>query len=124
MSTADQLHAILERHCTVLPDEVASAGEKFAEAVLSPTRYRHLVRDVIEIVHRINGSSGSLGFRDLSATAAKLEGALNKSAQTGTTPDDVQIRRLYGLLEEMRALVAKTQPEDSQIYGLDISRLR
>ncbi|MDA7948185.1 MAG: Hpt domain-containing protein [Hyphomicrobiaceae bacterium] len=124
MSGNDQLRAILARHCASLPDEVETAAATFAEAVLRRDSYNALTCKVIEIVHKINGSSGSLGFGPLSTAARDFEDALIESRAAETEPDEKQIRSLYGLLEEMKVVAGRTVPEDSTLYQLDIAQLK
>ena len=119
MSPRDQLKAILERHCASLAGEMKATSTKFAESVLVPARFGDLAREVAEMVHRINGSSGSLGFHSLSLAASKFEDALNKSILLGTAPDDADIRRLHGLFTEMQKIAGQTKPQESKLYNLD-----
>jgi len=123
MSVGQQLQAILERHCASLPDEITSVSTKFAEAILTPAHFGDRAREVTEIVHRINGSSGSLGFRTLSSAADKFENALNDSLAAGACPDEAEIRRLRSLFSEMQKLSQQTQPTDSHLYGIDLSQV-
>ncbi len=124
MTGTDQLRSILSRHCSALPDEIDSAAGAFAEAVLRRDAYDALTCKVIEIGHKINGSSGSLGFGRLSAAARQFEDALIESRATGVEPDESQVRTLHGLLDELKVIAGRTVPEDSSLYQLDISQLK
>jgi HPt (histidine-containing phosphotransfer) domain-containing protein len=123
MTPRDQLKKILTRHCASLAGELTTAREKFAEASLSSGRYGDLMQEVIEIVHRINGSSGSLGFRSLSSAASKFEDALNESIVSDVRPGEAEIRSLCGLLAEMQNIAERTRPQDSGLYGLDLAQI-
>ncbi len=123
MTAENQLRAILERHCTSLPGEIDSALAKFMEAVLVPARYGELAHEASQIVHRINGSSGSLGFGALSSAARLLEDALNESLLSATAPGEAEIRTLHGLLSDMQKIGEQTRPEDSRLFELDIARM-
>ncbi|MHA1164805.1 MAG: Hpt domain-containing protein [Alphaproteobacteria bacterium] len=122
MTPKDQLNSILARHCASLVGELTAASEKFAEASLAPGRYGDLMREVAEIVHRIYGSSGSLGFHSLSSAASKFENALNESIVSDARPDEAEIRTLYGLFTEMQNIAERTKPQDSGLYGLDLAQ--
>ena len=124
MTGTDQLRSILTRHCALLPDEMETAAGTFAQAVLKRESYNALTCKVIEIVHKINGSSGSLGFGRLSAAARQFEDALIESRAAEAEPDEGQIRALCGLLDEMKVVAGRTVPEDSALYQLDISQLK
>ena len=84
----DQLRSILTRHCASLPEEIESAAATFAEAVLRRESFNALTCKVIEIVHKINGSSGSLGFGRLSVAARQFEDALIESTAAEAEPDE------------------------------------
>ena len=124
MTGTDELRSILSRHCAALPDEVDSAAGAFAEAVLRRDAYNALTCKAIEIAHKINGSSGSLGFGRLSAAARQFEDALIESRATEAEPDEGQVQALYGLLDELKVIAGRTVPEDSSLYQLDISQLK
>lgn len=124
MTGTDQLRSILTRHCASLPEDIESAAATFAEAVLRRESFNALTCKVIEIVHKINGSSGSLGFGRLSVAARQFEDALIESTAAEAEPDEGKIRGLYGLLEEMKVIAGRTVPEDSSLYQLDISQLK
>jgi HPt (histidine-containing phosphotransfer) domain-containing protein len=123
MTAENQLRAILERHCASLPGEIDSALAKFMEAVLVPARYGELAQEATQIVHRINGSSGSLGFSALSAAARLLEDALNESLLAGMPPGEAEIRMLHGLMSDMQKIGERTRPEDSRLFELDIAKI-
>ena len=123
MSPQDQLKAILERHCASLVGETTAAGAKFAESVLVPALYEELAREATEIVHRINGSSGSLGFHSLSLAASKFEDALKESILLGAAPDEANIRRMHGLFKEMQKIAEQTRPQESKLYNLDPAQI-
>ena len=123
MSSNDQIVNILERHCASLASEISTAGEKFARSMLVPERYGEIVREVTEIVHRINGSSGTLGFRSLSSAAGKFEYALNESMAADEAPNEAEIRRLHGLFIEMQKVGLQTRPEKSRLYDFDPAQL-
>ena len=124
MTGTDELRSILSRHCASLPGEIESAAGAFAEAVLRRDAYNALTCKAIEIVHKINGSSGTLGFGRLSAAARQFEDALIESRMAEAEPDEGQVQALYGLLDELKVIAGRTVPEDSSLYQLDISQLK
>jgi len=123
MKAKVQLIQLLERHCASLTGEISLIGEKLAQAILTPKRYAELGQGAVEIVHKINGSSGSLGFRALSSAASKFEDALNESIQSVACPDEAEIRELHRLFSEIQKISEQTTPETSYLYGIDLEQV-
>lgn len=122
MSARDQLQALLERHCASLDQEVGSIGRKLSETMLARERYRDAMQETAALVHTVNGSSGSLGFRTLSTAAAKLEDVLNEIARSGKKPEESDLVTANRLFTEMQKIAVETVPEDSQLFGVDLAR--
>ena len=123
MSAGEKLLAILARHCASLTTEIPLIGTKFSQAMLAGDRYEELARETVELVHKVTGSSGSLGFRELSSAARDFEEALNESAKSDHAPDEPGIRELHRLFSQMQTLADQTKPEDSPLFGVDLSQV-
>lgn len=121
MSVEAQLQALLTRHCVSLADEMTSIGVKLSQVLLATESYHELVSETAEMVHRVNGSSGSLGFLELSSAARKFEEALNYFAQSAPSLTDAGIRELHRLFSEMQSKAEQTKPEDSRLFSVDLS---
>jgi len=123
MSAGEQLQALLTRHCTSLAANITSIGAKFSQAMLAGEHYRELTNETAELVHLVNGSSGSLGFRELSSVAQTFEEALNESAEFDVAPSEAEILGLHSLFSEMQRIAEQTKPEDSHLFGIDLSQV-
>ena len=123
MSAGEQLQALLARHCASLTTEIPLIGAKFSQTMLAGDHYGELARETVEMVHKVTGSSGSLGFRELSSAARNFEEALNESAKSGDAAEESQIRGLHHLFSEMQRIAEHTKPEDSHLFGADLSQV-
>ena len=123
MPAGEQLQALLARHCESLTTEIPLIGAKFSQAVLTRGRYGELARETAEMVHKVNGSSGSLGFRELSSAARNFEEALNESAKSDNAPEESGIRELHHLFSQMQTIAEQTRLEDSPLFGIDLSQV-
>lgn len=124
MSVGEQLQALLARHCASLATEIPSIGKMLSKAMLvTGERYRELMSETVEMVHRMNGSSGSLGFLALGAAACKLEDIMNESMRSTAGPEEADIRELHRLFLEMKTIAEQTKPEDSHLFGIDLNQV-
>ena len=90
---------------------------------MATDRYRELLQETVAMVHTVNGSSGSLGFRTLSTAAATLEDMLNDIARSGERPDQADILEANKIFTEIQKIAAVTTPQDSQLFDVNLSRL-
>ncbi len=122
MSVVDQLQALLERHCASLDGEIGSIGRKLSAITLATGQCPEILQETIALVHTVNGSSGSLGFRTLSTAAAKLEDVLNDIARSKEPPTEPDIWQANDLFSEMQTIANATTPEDSNLFGVDLAK--
>jgi len=110
-----ELRALVERHCQWLD---ASVGE--IAVLLSRNEQdgscasRQRAR---EIVHQIVGTSGSVGFAEVSAVAGELQAELR--VPSGGAPDDGSAppRRVRDLLIRLQSAAVRATPECSSLIG-------
>ena len=103
----EAVRALVVRHCETLRREAETIAA--ALAVAQPDRAA-----AFKLVHRIKGSSGSLGFPGISDLALRLEATLRACADRPPTPQEVAtIDRLHGRLQ---ADIAAIAPEQSTLY--------
>jgi HPt (histidine-containing phosphotransfer) domain-containing protein len=116
MSTKAELQMLIERHCQTIAGEVAAVSDSLA--VLWASGSAEAIRSSIEHAHKIVGSSGSIGFPEVSAAAAALEKALKALPQDDMTPG----RRapITALLEQLKVSAAAMAPEKSTLAKLEI----
>ena len=123
MSNEDQLQALLVRHCASIKDEIAAINRKLDEARQRADPSGGVMRETLELVHRINGSSGSLGFLDLSSAAARLEDILKTMIEAPCLPEQFAFADVFDLFADVKAIAERTSPENSSLFGFDLNRL-
>ncbi len=119
----NEVRALVERHCVTLRSELAEVDVSLEglETKDVPTLMPLLFAG-IERVHKIKGSSGSIGFTEISASAAQLEKNLREAyAQEG--PDAALSQTIASDLARLHELVNNVQPEQSRLWNTDFSAL-
>ncbi len=122
MSVQQQVRALVERHLLSLEDKMTAIDGKLRDLANADAHHADRLGDLVALTHEVNGSSGSIGFRGISAAAAALEEHLRELAvarRTPGVPELAQVRTLFGELER---LVGDTKPADSSIYHADFGQ--
>ena len=111
---------LLERHCQTLRTEIDELAGRLAwvDGESGPDGAR-LAEDIAR-VHKIKGSSGSIGFSDVSTAARDLEFALRKVAEKGAGNPSTR-QEIRQCLTAFAEKIADTRPEHSRLYALDFS---
>ncbi|HKJ60844.1 MAG TPA: Hpt domain-containing protein [Hyphomicrobiales bacterium] len=69
----NELRVLIERHCTTIRQYTDLIGGYLEEGLCDfPASYRALI-EAEKIAHQLKGSSGSIGFADVSAAATRLD---------------------------------------------------
>ncbi len=123
MSAGDPLLALLERHCASLGDEICAIESKLSDPVLANELWPEMLEETVARVHKLNGSSGSLGFLCLSQAAARLEDALNDIARADHAPREPDILNARLLFGELRVAAQSATPENSRLFGVDLNSI-
>jgi HPt (histidine-containing phosphotransfer) domain-containing protein len=116
MSAKAELQMLIERHCHTIAGEVEAVCDSLA--MLWASGEAEAIRSSIEHAHKIVGSSGSIGFPEVSAAAAALERALKALPQ-----DDMTAGRrapIMALFEQLKTSASSMAPEKSTLAKLDI----
>lgn len=136
MSLSADIRALVIRHIATLCTEASAVDH--ATATLREARFRAPGRPadpgaastredglaaLAERVHKIKGSSGSLGFRQVSEAARLLEMDL-RQIQTAPTLSATDTARLQDKSRALCRLVAELGPEDSTLYNRDLDHIR
>lgn len=114
----DDLRRLLMKHCDTLRSDIETLS-----AALRPLDGRPGARlpsasltEASALAHRIKGSSGSIGFMEVSAAAARLHEALSEFETTRGNATKVTTS-----LELLAERIGKAKPEDSRLYAIDFS---
>lgn len=110
----EELRALIERHCVTIARSTAELA-----TLLKRAPDNESLTPALAITHEIRGSSGSIGFINVSEAAAELELALKAldSESDGPGPWKRAIASLESLEHTTRAL----RPEHSRLYDSDLS---
>ncbi len=111
-----QLRVLVDQHHKNLIREIDAARPLFlAIGAVKPADCQAFQRS-IAISHKIAGSSGSMGFSDISQTAKKIENHLKSlAAIDGYIPvGDCDLVQQYFC--DLEAQIASVTPEDSELF--------
>jgi len=75
------------------------------------------------LAHQINGSSGTIGFDELSRLAGALESKLLDLQRQGQNVDPTHLAEVASIYRKLESAAQATSPEDSRLYGMDLSQL-
>ncbi|NVK33633.1 MAG: Hpt domain-containing protein [Rhodobacteraceae bacterium] len=112
----NQIQNLIIKHCSTIAREAEAIRlclDCFDQDVTSAT---DMLENAIQHAHKIKGSSGSLGFPDISAAAACLERQfriVHLSEEEMGLSERIQIQAYYAILEQ---LVSNATPEASTLY--------
>ncbi|MFN0262265.1 Hpt domain-containing protein [Tepidamorphus sp. 3E244] len=113
------LHPLIERHCEWLSETV---GE-IRLLVANLNTDRQVARRAYELTHEITGSSGTMGFAQVSAAAAVLEEKLKPmSAQPAPYPpfDLLHVQSLYN---DLATASHGVEPRHSSLFNVDLAAM-
>lgn len=115
----DKLRQLISRHCTWLHDTMPALKHNLSPLITEGQADCDAVRAAKVISHQIKGSSGSVGFKEISTAATNLDNHISKLMQATSLaePDDRQL--LENLCQELANIVATVTPETSALYNFD-----
>ncbi len=115
----NELRALVQRHCLTLAEELDTVRQCLTR--LDDPRYAdaEVLEDSIAHAHRIKGSSGSLGFADISTAAALLETHLKALAALPAVSRESR-EEISAYLHRLSHLVETATPQNSSLYNVTI----
>ena len=94
-----QLQELKTSYQQELPEKLAEIGDLWQQATIHwSTETLSALRTCL---HRISGSAGSFGYRDLGVSAAKAEQLLKQYSDTEGIPESSQVKLLTTALEQV-----------------------
>lgn len=108
----DKIIALLERHCGTIrseADEIEACFQNFG-----PEPDDDQLQKTIYLVHKIKGSSGSLGFLPLSKVAHTLEYALRELDEKQSR--DLALAEIHQLSVVLQDKILEMKPEASSLH--------
>lgn len=117
----DKLTGLIEKHCVWLARTVSSI-EAFLCTADGDDECRSLaVSEALSLTHQITGSSGSVGFGDVSAAAAVLEEHLKMLHLGALALTSSQMFRALALHSDLKRAAEAVRPETSTLYGVNLA---
>ena len=117
MDDLSPLQALIHKHCDTLQREMSDVVAAFEAWEREPSNAQFSRDAARSAVHKIKGSSGTIGFSDISETAQKIETRLKLS-----DPDDLLAMRdeLLDEYSSLRTLIAQISPQQSSLYHVHL----
>lgn len=117
----DEIRALVTRHCSTLKAEMAAVSRNMERlSGESPVAVDQALSGGIEAAHKIKGSSGSIGFKNISDAAALLEASLRRVRDSGRYEEPIRTEVEQEVLA-LHDLVEHVRPEDSSLFAADFS---
>ena len=114
----EQLRELITKHCTTLANELAAMDACFKNISQPGAECIDAVKEGIEHAHKIKGSSGSIGFPEISAAAASLEFCFRDIAASNAAVSPAQQEKLVGCYGDLARLIGSVKPQQSTLYNI------
>nr|WP_321456576.1 Hpt domain-containing protein [uncultured Cohaesibacter sp.] len=119
----DQLRALITRHCDTLKSELSDIENELYKISEDKGDHKELAKQASEMVHKIKGSSGSIGFQDVSSLSLSLELAL-KELIACPEPIPASVYEKIGEdFIELADRIEALKPEQSSLFNAQIPGL-
>ncbi|CTQ50623.1 Hpt domain-containing protein [Jannaschia donghaensis] len=106
----EQIIALLERHCRTITQEAALIGQSIGKVTIGMERED--LEPSVRHVHKIKGSSGSLGFPSVSRAAQALEDRLRGIGRV----DGTALAQIEDMNARLQEAVCRITPETSTLH--------
>jgi two-component system OmpR family response regulator len=110
------LHSNLLNHIETLSRLLSESGVPGADKVV-------LISEALDLIHKIKGAGGSIGFPKVSSEAAALEIHLKSLGKPVTGMTSGQLEASLNLFSNLQRVVKQTTPESSTLYNVDLLRI-
>ncbi len=112
----NELRALVVKHCQTLRKEAAAIAACID--LLEPEFCGDVepISKAIDLAHRVKGSSGSIGFRDISECARGLEFALRALFVTPHATSAEAVRDARSAWKRLKRRIDSVSPEDSSLF--------
>lgn len=113
----EKLRKLIDRHCTWLHDTMPALRHNLSPLITQGDADNDAVRAAKVISHQIKGSSGSVGFREISEAATRLDGHIGQLMEAKVTASPEDRQTLDTLCIELQNIVAIVEPQTSALYN-------
>jgi len=118
----DQIRRLIERHVVTFRENVASIGRDIRAMWYRDEASADAVRQARDLAHQMAGAGGSIGFRPVTVAARSLEERLRPIGVDEPIPDIAGQAEIEALFAELERIVLGLTPEESTLYGADLTR--
>ncbi|WP_319498485.1 Hpt domain-containing protein [uncultured Cohaesibacter sp.] len=116
----EQLRALIARHCETLRRELVEIERSVDTLCQDPEGSAELISHAIARSHKLKGGSGTIGFKDISASAARLERLLKMSLEiSGPVPREI-LGEITKEKEALADLIGAVRPEQSGLFDVQL----
>lgn len=120
MDLQTELREIIVKHCSTLREEAAAITESLDGMSVETADRPALLGEAIFRAHKIKGSSGTIGFGEVSERAKTLEMLLRAIEGSGSIPEG-EISAARALSGSLNVMVADLKATDSTLYDADFN---
>jgi len=115
----DRLRQLINRHCTWLHETMPALRHNLTPLITQGQADCDAVRAAKVMSHQIKGSSGSVGFGEISAAATELDNHISKLMQASALAASGDRQLLEDLCLKLANIVATVTPETSALYNFN-----
>ena len=110
--SSEQLNSLVERHC----DTIGDMFTEFQDLYLDRQAGAPPSPEAMGVLHKLKGSSGSIGFTRVNKAVTTFEKLLKEwpDVEESGQQYDATLNRV---LETLKEIIDRTTPEDSTLYG-------
>lgn len=112
-----QIQEVILKHCLTLKNECKALGVVVRRISGEGNIVLDDLAEALQLAHRIKGSSGTIGYADISIAAEKLEFFLRDVAANKINLDTAGQDNILAFFAEMEILVDMMTPEQSTLYN-------
>lgn len=117
MTVLDKLRSLIKVHCVTIKDSVSELEASLSGLYGQADRQSEfIIEEARGLTHQLKGSSGSIGFRDVSNAAAILDDYLKSISGMDRKLNDSELQRIFHMLGKLKRVTATISPEHSSLY--------
>lgn len=114
-----KMRALIETHCETMRHDAETMTDCLSNLDAARPDRAAILAEGVGHAHKIKGSSGSIGFLEISAAAQTLEYHLRALERREIAPDPAEIARAVELGGDLTARIDDATPEQSSLYNAE-----
>lgn len=116
----EEMRALITKHCSTLVVELEAIRDALDNLGQSNIDVTAVLAEAVERAHKIKGSSGTIGFPEISAAAAALEYCLRELVHRGGAIEADDRNRILSRYDRLDNLVRSVTPERSTLFNMQM----